>query len=429
HVAVAERAGDRLSAAQLAICESCNIIARGLDESILGGNKARLDPRRLTWPRCIADRVLHEQLRRCVTGLGSADSDFAVIPREESFITAAESEPAALASFCIDEQDFITRFPRMVIGWRGSGAPVHLAEVLDHPAIASVAPITAVQPLWINETLADEVDFAADDMAVDNRVYPRFEHGCSSELPCPSVAAIRSALALGGCVAVVGGGLLGLEKFLDVACQAAALAPRALVMHAALSEVQQWGQDAPDAAESGAALWQSRVLLLERFGLPPLVALESERQDESEAREVASLLATYGVRCAPYVMATREDEEDDLAELTRAVSTAVEEMRPLMRLIGLGHSARGQLHDLANVIFGASVEFSPTVEGQLTRLEQMSADYLPVVLDTVENELPDVLSQGGAATYQMSVVYATSTEWRAAAGYLKVVLRKMERGF
>lgn len=456
HAAVAERlpgtplqnSGEPLSPALLAICEAQNRLARALDESILAGNKARLDPRRVTWPRCIADRIPHEQLRRCVTGLGGAETGYNVVPREESFITPGESELAAIAALSADEHGLAALVPRLIAGWRGGGQPVELADALSLAVMESATPALAAQPLWINEPLftasaegAPEVDsevvadnVEADDTAAvagtsDDDAWPRFEHGCSHELPFPSVAAMRSAVALGGCVAVVGGGLLGLQKFFDVVCAAAGLEPRALVLHVALPEVRQWGKGAPNPMESGALALQSRSLVMDRFGLPPLVAFVSEPPDEHEAREVAGLLEAYGVHAAPCVIAATTSGADDVAGLAAAVETSVEQIRPLMRLVAAGHSARGQLHDLVNVVYGASVELLPAVEEQLSRFETAGAAYLPVVLDPLEDDLPDALTTSGDLAYRMTVVHATSIEWRAGAGYLKIGIRRAQRGF
>ena len=137
-----------------------NAIARALDEHLMSGNKARLDPRRLTWPRCIADAAPHRQLRQTITGLDSSLT-LETIMREESFVSPAQSELSALVLRSSDEADLCARLDRLIIGWRSDDQPIFASAVLPLEELRALLPADVLQPSFTHGPLPG----AAHDVA------------------------------------------------------------------------------------------------------------------------------------------------------------------------------------------------------------------------------------------------------------------------
>ncbi|HEY0073246.1 MAG TPA: formate--tetrahydrofolate ligase, partial [Abditibacteriaceae bacterium] len=260
-----------------------NAVSRAIDENLLGGNRARLDPRRLTWPRCIADSALPRQLRRVITGLES-DVTFDAVPREETFVTPAQSELAALLTIAVSEDDLATRLERLIVGWRPNGEPVFASAVLSPAELNRALPREVLWPIWLDEA------FVAGD-SHDMAATARLESGGAQDWPFGGVSALRAARFAGGAVAAIGGGMPGVRTWFDVFTPAAGQIPNAFVIRAGVEAIRDWGEAEvkrdpyhnSDAWMAGLNVLQGRITLLDRFGMSPIVAVEAARHEMAAA--------------------------------------------------------------------------------------------------------------------------------------------------
>lgn len=402
-----------------------NAISRAIDDNLLGGNKARLDPRRLTWPRCIADKTLPRQLRRVITGLES-DVTFDAVPREESFVTPAQSELAALLTIAASEDDLATRLERLIIGWKPSGDPVFASAVLDPAQLNRLLPREVLQPLWANDELHSEDGF-------DSAPTARFECGGAQDWPFGGYAALRAALLGGGGVAVVGGGMPGVRTWFDVFAPSCNLMTGAFVIRASIEAIRDWGDEEikrdphhnSDAWMAGLNVLQGRVTLLDRFGMPPLVAVEAPRHEMAAAHGAVHVLDSYGLRA----VAVEKQMPNDAATPDLAALTAMVREWLLMQtyphaFISPGRAVRDQIIDIASTVFGAAPEWSGGAETQLARIENAGGGEAATI---IEPEGPwDIW--GGAHHlwgYSTPTALITHLEWRAAAGYVRALIRKI----
>lgn len=406
----------------LRVAAAHNTIARSIDEHILSGNRARLDPRRVTWTRCIADGTPHQQLRRAVTGLDSATT-LDVIPREETFVTPAQSELAVLLTIAVSDDDLAGRLERLIIGWRANGDPVFAPDVLPLAELVKLLPREVLQPLWINEPLTH-----GNSTAVAST--PRFEVGGAHDWPFAGVSALRAAQWSGGAIAVVGGGVPGVRTWFDVFTPSCQLYPGSLIIRASVEAIRDWGaeqagKDGTDEWMAGLNVLQGRITQLDRFSLPPLVVVEAARYEMSAAHGAAHVLDSYGLRA---VAVERQDPQDaalpDVSSLTAMMREWIAMQTYPHPFVSPGRAVREQVNDIVGTVFGAAVDWSSPALAQLARLEKAGGSEVAVV---VEADGPWDHWSGAHHLWGHDTPHAliTHIEWRAAAGYVRALIRKV----
>ena len=402
-----------------------NAISRAIDENLLGGNKARLDPRRLIWPRCIADNVLPRQLRRVITGLES-DVAFDAVPREESFVTPAQSELAALLTVAEGEDDLATRLEKLIIAWKPNGEPVFASAVLSAAQLNRLVSREMLHPLWISEALPTSDNFDVASSA-------RLESGGAQDWPFAGVAAVRAAQFAGGAVSVIGGGMPGVRTWFDVFTPACGLMAGAFVIRASVEAIREWGEAElkrdphhnSDAWMAGLNILQGRITLLDRFGMPPLVAVEAPAQEMAAAHGAVHVLDSYGLRSVAVEKQMPSDgAAPDLSALTAMVREWLHMQTYPHAFISPGRAVRDQIIDIASTVFGAAPEWSAEAETQLARIENAGGGEAATIIEP--EGAWDIW--GGAHHlwgYSTPTARITHLEWRAAAGYVRALIRKI----
>jgi formate--tetrahydrofolate ligase len=384
----------------------------------MGGNRARLDPRRLCWPRCISDVAPHRQLRRIISGL-DAEATLETIPREETFVTPAQSELAALLCMATSEDDLFSRLERLIVGWRGACEPIFAPAVLPVEALRALLPADAINPQWINETLPGGIV-----------TVPRFQHGGTSEMPFGSVQAVRAAQRLGGAIAVVGGGIPGVRNWFDVFAPACNLETSALIIRASVESIRNFGAavagtDGTDEWMSGINAVQNRVTLLDRFSLPPVIAVEAARGEYAAADAAVHVLESYGLRAIALERAGADDSHPPEVAALAAMTREWIHMQALPHpFIMAGRAARDQAVDIVSNIYGAVCEWSAAAEAQMKRIEQAGGSEAAVVVEA-ENQWDTWTSSHALYGFSSPNAIITQVEWRASAGYIKVSMRKV----
>jgi formate--tetrahydrofolate ligase len=253
-----------------AIGAANNLLAAMVDNHIYWGTEPAIDPRRVTWRRCIDmnDRAL----RSVVNSLGGVANGF---PREDGFDITAASQ--IMATFCLatDLKDLQRRLGNIVVGQTRARKPVTAGDVNAAGAMAVLLK-DALAPNLV-QTIENNPVF------IHGGPFANIAHGCNS------VVATEAALKLADYVVTEAGfgADLGAEKFLDIKCRQTGLRPDAAVVVASMRALKWHGGAARDAlreenvaaVEKGFANLRRHLSNLRNFGLPVIVSLNRMTAD------------------------------------------------------------------------------------------------------------------------------------------------------
>ncbi|MDE2145851.1 MAG: formate--tetrahydrofolate ligase [Burkholderiales bacterium] len=347
-----------------------NLLAALLDNHIHHGNALDIDPRRVSWRRVMDmnDRAL----RQITAGLGGPANGY---PREDGFDIVVASEVMAILCLSTSLADLKERLGRIVVAETRERRPVRASDLRAEGAMAvllrdALAP-NLVQTLENNPALLHGGPFA------------NIAHGCNS------VLATRTALRLADYVVTEAGfgADLGAEKFIDIKCRKAGLAPAAAVVVATVRALKyHGGVELPGLAHENLEALGRGLVNLERhlhnlrevFGLPCVVALNHFASDtEAEHALLRQRIGALGVA----VHTARHWAEGGRG----AVSLAHE----VVRLCGQPSRLRyayddadslwDKLHQLATRTYGAAgISASAAVKAQIDRLQQAGWGHLPI---------------------------------------------------
>jgi formate--tetrahydrofolate ligase len=355
-----------------AITSAANLLAAMLDNHLYWGNALGIDPRRVTWRRALDmnDRAL----RNIVDGLGGVANG---VPRGDGFDITVASEVMAVFCLARDLDDLQDRLGRMIVASRRDGSFVTARDIKADGAMAALLR-DAMMPNLV-QTLA------GSPALVHGGPFANIAHGCNS------VMATTLGLKLADIVVTEAGfgADLGGEKFLDIKCRKAGLAPacavvvatvRALKMHGGVAKAELGRADVA-AVVRGIANLERHVANLGKFGLPVVVALNRFTSDtDAEIEAVRAAMAdqdTETCLCTHW-----SDGAAGAADLARAVHARI-----------AGKSARFQpiysddmplaekLRIVAREIYRASdVALAPAVLRKLASYEAAGFGDLPVCI-------------------------------------------------
>ena len=363
-----------------------------------------LDARHITWRRVLDmnDRAL----RHIVTGMGHGNAPV----RESGFDITVASEVMAILCLADDIADLQLRLGRIRIGRDEAGAPVTAAD------IGAAGAMTA---LLVDAMLPNLVQTIGGSPAlVHGGPFANIAHGCNS------VVATRTAMALGDfTVTEAGFGAdLGAEKFCDIKCRSAGLAPavavivatvRALKFHggAALAEV---GRRHPDMLVAGLANLSRHAENMAKFGLPVVVALNAFTTDtpEEHAAIVAHCQDNLGIEA--HVCRHWSEGATGAQGLARSVAAladaGVADFRPLY---ANDLPLTEKLRTVAREIYrAADIALTPAAARQLAAFTAQGFDALPVCMAKTPYSFTADESIRGATTGHILPI----RELRLAAG-------------
>ena len=262
-----------------------------LDNHIYQGNALHIDPRRITWKRCVD--MNDRQLRYITDGLGGRVNG---VPREDGFDITVASEVMAVLCLSSSLTDLKARLGKMIVGYTYDEAPVTASMLKAEGAMAALLK-DAMKPNLV-QTLE------GTPALVHGGPFANIAHGCNS------VIATKTAMELGEyAITEAGFGAdLGAEKFLDIKCRAAGLRPSAVVIVATVRALKMHGGVPKNelAGENIAALEKGLPNLLRHvsnikdvYGLPCVVAINRFVQDsQAELDLIESKCRELGVHVA-----------------------------------------------------------------------------------------------------------------------------------
>ena len=354
-----------------AITSANNLLGALLDNHLYWGNALDIDPRRIVWRRCLD--VNDRALRQVVTSLGDSANGAA---REQKWDITVASEVMAVFCLARDLADLEARLGRMIVAYRRDGTAV-TADNLQATGSLAVLLRDALRPNLV-QTLE------GTPALVHGGPFANIAHGCNS------VIATRLALSLADVVVTEAGfgADLGGEKFCDIKCPAAGLAPDAAVVVATLRALKMHGGVAKSAlgVEDVAAVQNGVVNLIRHvenmrgFGLPVVVALNSFTDDtEAEFAAVVQALAPMGVE----VVACRHWAKgaQGAADLARAVQRVLQTSANFRPLYDPETNLADKIHTIAQKIYRAeNVFFEKPALKKLRAYQEAGFGSLPVCM-------------------------------------------------
>ena len=393
-----------------AITTANNLLAALLDNHIQQGNALGIDTRQILWKRCLDmnDRAL----RNIVIGLG-AKADGVV--REDHFVITVASEIMAILCLATDMDDLKERLGRIVVAYNFAGEPV---TAKDLHAVGSMAALLkdALKPNLI-QTLEHS------GALVHGGPFANIAHGCNS------VMATKLSLSLADYVITEAGfgADLGAEKFLDIKCRYAGIAPSACVLVATVRALKSHGgvakadlsQPNLEAVKAGASNLIRHIDNLKNgFGLPVVVAINAFPADTPEEQAyVEQVCAEQGVPCVlSEVFAKGGEGGKALAEKVLEVM----EDRPIQYVYPLEMPLKQKVEAIAKKIYRADgVNFSAAASKTLAELTELGYGDLPVCIAKTQYSFSDNAKLTGAPTgFTMEV---REVRLAAGAGFVVVI--------
>ena len=393
-----------------AIGAANNLLAAMIDNSIQQGNPLHIDPRRITWKRCMD--MNDRQLRFIVDGLGGKANG---TPREDGFDITVASEVMAVFCLASSLHDLKERLARIVCAYTYDGQPVTAGQIGAAGAMAALLK-DAIDPNLV-QTLEH------NPAIIHGGPFANIAHGCNS------VMATRLSLALADYVVTEAGfgADLGAEKFLDIKCRAAGIAPAACVLVATVRALKSHGgvakadlnQPNPAAVRAGLAnLGRHIENMKDNFGLPVVVAVNAFPTDtEEEQAIVRDYCAGMGVPCVLSEVFAKGGEGGKA--LAQAVLDSLED-RPIRYTYPLEASLREKIEAVAGKIYRTDgVDYSPAAAKTLDELTALGYGGLPVCIAKTQYSFSDNAALKAAPTgFRMNV---REVRLAAGAGFVVVI--------
>ena len=391
-----------------AIGAANNLLAAMLDNHIHQGNALNIDPRRITWKRCVD--MNDRQLRFVTDGLGGRING---VPREDGFDITVASE--IMAVFCLANSitDLKERLARIVVAYTYDDEPVTAGQIGAVGAMAALLK-DALKPNLV-QTLEGTPAF------VHGGPFANIAHGCNS------VIATKMAMKLGDyAITEAGFGAdLGAEKFLDIKCRYAGLTPSAVVMVATIRALKMHGGVAKTdlGAENLEALEIGIPNLLRHvsnikdvYKLPCVVAVNRFPTDtDAEVNAIIEKCKALGVNVVLSNVWAEGGKGGE--ELAREVVRLCEEPNDF----SFSYSLEGSIEDkieaiVKNVYRGSGVTFAPSAKKEIAKLASLGFDQLPVCMAKTQYSFSDDATKLGAP--ENFTVTVRNVKVSAGAGFI-----------
>ncbi|MDR1272782.1 MAG: formate--tetrahydrofolate ligase [Clostridiales Family XIII bacterium] len=364
-----------------AIGAANNLLAAMIDNHIYHGNALGIDPRKVTWHRCVD--MNDRQLRFIASGLGGAING---VPREDSYDITVASEVMAIMCLADDITDLKKRFADIIVGYTYGGEPVRAGQLGAEGAMTALMK-DAIKPNLV-QTLEGTPAF------VHGGPFANIAHGCNS------VIATKAALGLADyCVTEAGFGAdLGAEKFLDIKCRFGGLTPSAVVLVATVRALKYQAGVPKEklSKENLPALEQGIPNLLRHlenlkgvYGLPVVVAINKFAHDtDAEIDLIRARVAALGADVAISEVHAKGGEGG--VELAEIVATLCEKPSEFKYCYEEEMGLAEKIEAVAKKIYRADgVSFSAAALKELEKLERLGFSRLPVCIAKTQYSFTD----------------------------------------
>ena len=394
-----------------AIGAANNLLAAMLDNHIYQGNSLNIDPRRITWKRCVD--MNDRQLRFITDGLGGRVNG---VPREDGYDITVASEIMAVLCLATSITDLKERLSRIIVGYTYDEKPVTAGQ------LNAAGAMTALLKDALKPNLVQTLE--GTPALVHGGPFANIAHGCNS------VTATKLAMKLGDyAVTEAGFGAdLGAEKFLDIKCRCAGLTPNAVVVVATVRALKMHGGTAKtelntenlDSLEKGIPNLLRHVSNIKNvYKLPCVVAVNRFPTDtDAEIELVIDKCKELGVNVVLSTVWAEGGKGGE--ELAKEVVRLCEEPNDFSFLYELDGSIEDKIEAVVKKIYGGSgISVMPAAKKQIAALEAMGYSGLPVCIAKTQYSFSDDPAKLGAP--ENFTVTVKNVKISAGAGFIVVL--------
>ena len=373
-----------------AIGAANNLLAAMLDNHIYQGNSLNIDPRRITWRRCVD--MNDRQLRFVTDGLGGRVNG---VPREDGYDITVASEIMAVLCLATSITDLKERLGRIIVGYTYDERPVTAHDLKAEGAMCALLK-DAIKPNLV-QTLEGTPAF------VHGGPFANIAHGCNS------VIATRMAMKLSDyAITEAGFGAdLGAEKFLDIKCRMAGLRPSAVVVVATIRALKMHGGRAKtelgfedlEALERGLPNLLKHVSNITNvYKLPAVVAVNRFPTDtDAEIQLVIDKCKELGVNVA--LSTVWADGGNGGVELAKEVIALCEKENDFTFSYDSELSIAEKIEAIVKKVYGGDgINIVPAAQKQIAKLEELGFGSAPVCMAKTQYSLSDDPTKLGAPT-------------------------------
>lgn len=371
-----------------AIGAANNLLAAMLDNHIYQGNELNINPKRVTWRRCVD--MNDRQLRNVIDGVGKRVDG---VVREDGFDITVASE--IMATFCLSNNiaELKEKLGNIVVGYTYDSKPVTARDLKANGAMAAILK-DALKPNLV-QTLEHT------PAIIHGGPFANIAHGCNS------IIATKMALHMSDYVVTEAGfgADLGAEKFLDIKCRQAGIRPDAVIIVATVRALKYNGGVSKDDLnnEDLGALENGIPNLLKHienttnvYGLPVVVAINKFPTDtERELHLIEEKCNELGVKVA--LSEVWEKGGKGGVEVAKEVLSLIEENKSDFRYCYEDNtSIKEKLNSIATKIYGAEgVDYTAEANKQIKELEDLGFGNLPICVAKTQYSLSDDQSKLG----------------------------------
>ncbi len=395
-----------------AIGAANNLLAAMLDNHIYQGNALNIDPRRITWKRCVD--MNDRQLRFVTDGLGGRVNG---VPREDGYDITVASE--IMAVFCLSSSidDLKERLSRIIVGYTYDEKPVTAGD------LKAVGAMTALLKDAIKPNLVQTLE--GTPAFVHGGPFANIAHGCNS------VMATRLAMKLGDyAITEAGFGAdLGAEKFLDIKCRMAGLTPSAVVMVATVRALKMHGGLAKtelntenlEALEKGIPNLLRHVSNIKNvYKLPSVVAINRFPTDtDAEIDLIIAKCKELGVNVVlSNVWAEGGKGGEELAK--EVVRLCEEEKGDFTYSYELDGTIEEKIEAIVKKVYGGNgIKVLPAAKKQIATLTALGFDKCPVCMAKTQYSFSDdQIKLGAPENFDVTI---KNVKVSAGAGFVVVL--------
>lgn len=372
-----------------AITAANNLLCAILDNHLQQGNELGIDPRRVLFKRCMDmnDRAL----RNTIVGLGGKANG---VVREDGFQITVASEVMAILCLAADLQDLKERLGNILVAYTYDNKPVYAKDLKVNGSMAVLLK-DAIKPNLV-QTLENT------PALMHGGPFANIAHGCNS------VRATKLALKLADYTITEAGfgSDLGAEKFLDIKCRYAGIAPSAIVVVATLRALKYNGgvpkadtaKPNVEALKAGLCNLAAHVENMKKFGVPVVVAINHFLTDTDEEIEVLeNYCRENDVEFALSDVFAKGGEGGK--ELAEKVVKACEKPANFAPIYSLDLSIKEKIETIAKEIYGAdAVDYSAAASKAIADIEKLGYSKLPVCMAKTQYSLSDDANKLGRPT-------------------------------